>query len=354
MSYTKAPKYVPHPIFELDPKNIQMETVALADKAMTAYLKSLDIETDDGEDAKAPLVIYHENCLDGMTAALMAWKGMEGLCILLPWNYNKGLPSAEVFMYRPVYTVDFSFVGEDLKELALYAATLTMIDHHEDQCNQVLRQLEEDPSLLDTVNCYFNSDRSGAFLSWKTFIYDMALVMEDEHLPPMVAYVQDRDLWKFELVNTKAYCEALAQIPKDINSYFQASCLNLSQLIDIGEAMLQSKRKKVEEYAAKAYIQNPGGRCIVNAPLDLASDLGEYLYRHFPIKYAAIYSFNEKTGSVQVSLRSNPEVCDCSEIARRYGGNGHKGAAGFIISDNAFLLLRDNLPFCMEPENETE
>ena len=74
-----------------------------------------------------------------------------------------------------------------------------------------------------------------------------------------------------------------------------------------------------------------GYKCFaVNMPLMSSDD--------FIISNAKMYdllisfSFNGKLWSY--SIRS--ETVDCSELAAKYGGGGHKGAAGFIL--NSLIL----------------
>ena len=48
---------------------------------------------------------------------------------------------------------------------------------------------------------------------------------------------------------------------------------------------------------------------------------------------AAIFVREKKPGLFKVSMRSDPHI-DVSEIARKYGGGGHKNAAGFNVEGN--------------------
>lgn len=40
---------------------------------------------------------------------------------------------------------------------------------------------------------------------------------------------------------------------------------------------------------------------------------------------------------LSVSLYSTRADVDCSEVAKVFGGGGHKGAAGFVSADRSFL-----------------
>lgn len=349
MTYTNAPRWLPHPVFSLDgvghrPDEVYAKYEDTIEDADKAYLQKLLAEGQ--APAKAPLVIYHANCMDGMTAAFMAWRGLKGCCILLPWNYSDGLPTEALVTDRVVYTVDFSFGKEhELVQLASLVKDLIMIDHHAAACADIMRIIE-DRNLLN-VSLLFNNNHSGAFLAWEYFVHSAAIAYEDCHVPPIVMYVEDRDLWKFELVNTKAYCMALSGMSKDITTYYKVSQMNVSQLIDIGEAMLAKQDRDVRDYAGKAIkcsVQDgdhtrSGYLC--NCPGALVSELGNYLVSR-GVFFAVLYEVLESTKQVKVSWRADG-LYDCALAAQAYGGNGHKNAAGAIVSYENFESFRDYL-----------
>ena len=49
--------------------------------------------------------------------------------------------------------------------------------------------------------------------------------------------------------------------------------------------------------------------------------------------YDIVWSFHYANGKWNFSIYNDNGLVDCSEIAKCYGGGGHKGAAGFIIDD---------------------
>ena len=73
----------------------------------------------------------------------------------------------------------------------------------------------------------------------------------------------------------------------------------------------------------------------VNAPLDMASEIGHELSRGEP--FAAVFALLSANQLV-VSLRSAEDGEDVSEIAKRYGGCGHKHAASFAVCGDAHLI----------------
>jgi len=47
--------------------------------------------------------------------------------------------------------------------------------------------------------------------------------------------------------------------------------------------------------------------------------------------FALIWYYDHETHQVKVSLRAHHEDSDVSEVAKRFGGGGHRLAAGFAL-----------------------
>jgi nanoRNase/pAp phosphatase (c-di-AMP/oligoRNAs hydrolase) len=47
--------------------------------------------------------------------------------------------------------------------------------------------------------------------------------------------------------------------------------------------------------------------------------------------FAVIWYWDHDTRQVKVSLRAHHEDSDVSEVAKKYGGGGHRKAAGFAL-----------------------
>ena len=84
-----------------------------------------------------------------------------------------------------VYVLDFSYPRNTVIEL-WKNHSLTLLDHH--------KTAQE--SLTGLPGCLVDLSKSGAALSWQHF-------HPDQKMPDLLAYVQDRDLWKFELPNSR-------------------------------------------------------------------------------------------------------------------------------------------------------
>ena len=250
-----------------------------------------------------PLVLYHADCPDGFGAAFAAWKALGDGADYRGVSHGEPPPAVDG---RRVLVCDFAYDRETTIALAGRAAELIVLDHH------VSAQSE----LGDLPFCHFDMQRSGAMMAWEHF--------HREPAPELLRYVQDRDLWRNELPESEEVSAALRAWDFDFHTWDQ---LDMGELRAEGRALLAYQRRTVERVAAHASPVEIAGVKVpaVNSPV-LQSELGDRLAQGQP--FAAVWW--QGAGEVaRWSLRSTPEGMDVSEIAARYGGGGHRTAAGF-------------------------
>ena len=104
---------------------------------------------------------------------------------------------------------------------------------------------------------------------------------------------------------------------------------DLNDLRREGEAIERKHHKDVAELVgASRRTMVIGGHTVpvANLPYTLTSDAGHLMCKDQP--FAACYLDTPKGRTF--SLRSTDDGMDVSEIAKAYGGGGHRNAAGFI------------------------
>lgn len=261
-----------------------------------------------------PLVIYHGNCIDGFTAAWIAWKAHPD------WEFYPGKhgDSPPDVTGRIVYMVDFSYKRPILLEMAKQALYIHIIDHH--------KTAEADlKDLPFNVNAKFDMEKSGAGLTWEHFY-------GTENAPALVKYVEDRDLWRFkypatEIVNAYVFSKDYSfanweQLNKEVSYQFES-------VSDKGAAIVAKHHKDVLELSANKFRKTIAGHevWVVNVPYTLASDMGHLLDKGEP--FAATFYYDGE--GFAFSLRSDDNGLDVGEIAKKFGGGGHKHSAGFKV-----------------------
>ena len=279
-----------------------------------------------------PIVIYHDNCLDGFTAAWIADKALTGLHkkpMLVPDTYTTGLCTKSI-PYWPfdaegcdIYIVDFSYPGEIVSELCHLANSVTIIDHHASAIKKLNEAFPDLESIPDNLTMILDTSRSGCGLTWEFFNpFYIA--------PKLVEYVQDRDLWKFLYPETRAFCEALFMAPMNIDSWtFLAEEKNTDILVQDGNILLRAKEGQIASLLPNirmCWINNHVVP-VVNCPAFLASDVGNRIMQELDPPFSATYF--DGPAYRHWSLRSTDKALDVSVIAESMEGGGHRNAAGF-------------------------
>lgn len=277
-----------------------------------------------------PLCIYHGNCADGFGAAwaVRHWaKRHEELVEFHPGVYQAPPPDVAD---RDVLMVDFSYKIDVLRELASKARSLLILDHHKSAAEDLASiPAYRSGDWAQTRECghpvaLFDMDRSGAGLTWDFFF-------PNEKRPALIDHIEDRDLWRFNLEGTREIQAAVFSYPYDFEVWDKLMLeIDVQSLRSDGAAIERKHFKDIREF-----IEAAGTRMAIaghdvpalNAPYFWSSDAGHIMAKDEP--FAACY-WDTPDGRV-FSLRSAEDGLDVSEIAKAYGGGGHKHAAGFSV-----------------------
>ena len=128
---------------------------------------------------------------------------------LVPVNYDEPPPDVRG---RNVYILNFSYKAPVLQEMARPASHVVVLDHHataKENLAGILTDLEllrhGSPGLYGK----FDMDHSGAMLAWMYFF-------PQQPPPILVQYVEDRDLWRFQMPKSREVSAAIRSYPFDL------------------------------------------------------------------------------------------------------------------------------------------
>ena len=258
------------------------------------------------------MCIYHGNCADGFGAAWVVRKAL-GEIEFHPGNYQEPPPDVTG---KDVVMVDFTYKRPVLLGMAEKANSILILDHHKTAAEDLI-------DLPANVTAKFDMNRSGAMLAWDHFFVG-------EIPPPLLLHIEDRDLWRFALQNTRQIQANVFSFPYDFQVWDTLMATAPAALAAEGEAIERKHFKDIRELLGVTTREMViGGHRVpvANLPYTMSSDAGHELAKGRP--FAACY-WDTPDGRV-FSLRSNDDGVDVAEVAKQYGGGGHRNAAGFSV-----------------------
>jgi len=268
------------------------------------------------------LVIYHKNCNDGFGSALVAWLVFKDNASYYAASHHTKPPDVTD---KNVYICDFSYSKDVLKDMISKSNSLVVIDHH----ISAQKELDE----IDEKYKVFDMNHSGAVLTWKYFF-------SDKKIPLLLEYIEDRDLWNNQLDNTKECFFALCDMPKKFelwNKYLDDD--KIPELFEQGRIIYNHNMITLHHiinssYLSEESINNKSYKIAYINSNTLKSDIGNYLVtkKYEDADFAAIYHYEGNDNKTHFSLRSREDRTDVSEIAKLFGGGGHKCASGCTIN----------------------
>ena len=266
------------------------------------------------EPSSVNCVIYHADCTDGFGAAYAAWKQLGNRAEYHACKHGTPPPDVDG---KNVVILDFSFDNATTKQMIERANELLIIDHHKSAMVE----------LHDISNTRFDMTKSGAILTWEFF-------HPGKEPPKFIRYIQDRDLWTWELEYSKEFSAAFDMVPFEFeefekfedDSVFDDARKRGSYILAYSKTVV----KKVCEQAQKRKFE--GMDVLVVNSSHWMSEIGARLAPD--CDFAMSWYWDHEECHTKVSLRAFHETVDVSEISKKFGGGGHKKAAGFQLPKN--------------------
>lgn len=275
---------------------------------------------------REPLIIHHAGCSDGVCGAMVIWLELNGRGDLLAAKYGDEPPGDRDIEDRDVWIVDFSYPRDVLTHINELANSLRVFDHHE----TAMANCEG----LDF--CHFDMGECGASLVFEYILrretscrrFDNLI---GQKLTELIAYVEDRDLWKWELPDSREVNAYLRSWPQTLEAWLWILETGIGvREVESGKAILRREEQLVENMCSNAihcYLDYDLVQ-LVNAPV-MQSEVAERLRQHTDADYIVAWHYvgnNVFKYSLRAPIGNPPNL---AKIAEGYGGGGHAKAAGF-------------------------
>lgn len=239
---------------------------------------------------------------------------------------------------KHVLVADFAYDKNIIRTIKKACASFILLDHHDS--NKTM--------LTGEPNCYFDESHSGAYWTWAWVVTGVPL-MEVKDVPKVVAYIQDRDLWKFELPHSREISSAMyLESSGKIESFdiFDSDKNSFETLRIRGTAYLEYEREIismiVDSFSSKKRFLNY--TCATVNSGFAPSDVCDYMlasdkYRDCQIAIAIKWMKELKQIKFYVRRRKSDNHINVGDLCKiLYKGGGHPEAAGFVVPDTTSLL----------------
>ena len=268
-------------------------------------------------------IFYHKNCPDGFGAAFCAWKKFWENAIYIPKLHDEDLP--EIPNWSDVFMLDIAFPLCKIQNI-LNHSNLTIIDHHISIYDE-LKWLK---------NYIFDIQSSGAVLSWKYFF-------PDQPVPMFLKYIQDKDLWKWELPNSKSIYSAIISYDQDFQIRNNLIKKDITEFLTEWIALERYRNKLISESLNHIHLLQIDEFTIpaINNQHIISETANKTIldyWKKFGYQLACCY-FVLSDQKVKFSLRSIWDF-DVLEICKRFWWWWHKNAGWFIIPIEKFNLMK--------------
>lgn len=270
---------------------------------------------------------YYHRDMDGQCAAAIVNRFIDKLLKLelVDIDYKDEVDINKIEQHEQLYIVDFSFKPEVMEKILQKTSNIVWIDHHktaiEYKYSQELKGIRD-------------SNFSGCELTWQ-FFYPSTPV------PKIVEMLGRYDVWDFskwgeDLNRLQAGIRLWEHNPESLNwtEWFK-SYEDLSKELEAGYFALKYRNNQATSLikAWSFWATFEGYKAICCNAGSVSSQLFDSVKEDYDLMIPFVFDGKQWT----VSLYTKKDI-DCSEIAKKYGGGGHKQAAGFQCKELPLTL----------------
>lgn len=273
------------------------------------------------------ITVLHHADADGFGAAYAIHRAYTEKINYIPVQYGEDVPVIPGGT-TDLWIVDFSYDRETCERL-YQKYDLLVLDHHK----------TAEAALEGLDYAVFDQSKSGAVLAWEYFHF-LTGGWKTE-IPTILQYVQDRDLWKFELPYSKEVNLYIGSLPWEFEAWDK---FDLGTAMEAGTAIKTFMDGQIKgalrDVVLRPFSKDHGvfdlgsgvADCevpIVNCSANI-SEVGHALLEKYPESPFALMYCDRSDGMRSMSMRSRGDF-DVAELAKKFGGGGHKAAAGYSL-----------------------
>ena len=283
---------------------------------------------DKNSNARDPIIhIIHHDDPDGICAAAIVLlalnshpSGNSPRFMLYPVNYNHPVDVSRMADGDRVVIVDFSYPPAEMakiEEAIIMPQSIYWIDHH--------KTAEAYGYQYKGLRDFSDKGQSGCELAWAYFF-------PNRPFPLAVRLIGDYDSWRLSLTESKCFHEGIKMLCPTPRAelwhelLYKNSSGARSYVQNVGSYAMQYR----DAYCARMRQSHGYPTTLAGHPAyalnvyGFGSQAFGDLFTCFPLVIAYVHDGRRFTCSLY------SETVDVGAIAKKLGGGGHKGAAGFV------------------------
>jgi len=275
------------------------------------------------------ICFYHSADLDGHCSGAIVKKFIPN-CQLFGIDYNDNFPYELINNQTIIYMVDFSLPIRQMQKLKLLCKELIWIDHH-------ISIISDVNSTNFKCNGILDINYAASLLTWKYF--------NNNNIPEPIQLIANYDIWDHTNELTVPFQYGLKTeydtTPNNQELWSKLFNNEFIKYIEIGKYILKYEEiqniKLCKKLAFSSTLNGLPAMCInaIGNSKIFNSIWDEYKSTH---KLMLTFIKLKDSNTWKISIYTTHDDIDCSEIAKSFGGGGHKKAAGFCITELPFKL----------------
>lgn len=274
--------------------------------------------------------IYHSKDLDGFTSGAVVKRKYPD-AKLIGWDYGEGIPWDDIPWNEEVIMIDISFPMEDMIKVSEKTdGRLTWIDHHLSAKKDFDEYKDSNKHL---INYIYKLGIAACEIGW-------GHLFPDEKMPEAVLLLGEYDTWRNQdeyrwnnrILPFQYIMRLICTSPEEFPGVMFWKAVDLEDQIEAGQLILKYQRKQDERAMKGSFVCEFEGLRALCCNIGGASS-NSFLSVWNEEKHDVMIPFFYSGRKWTFSLYTTKDEVDCSVIAKKLGGGGHKKASGFILQE---------------------
>ena len=281
--------------------------------------------------------VTHKFCLDGLASAWVFKRSKINKPSMVFYSSARmewelyGLPKIieRKSELGTVFFIDMNPSLTVMHDLASNGIAFEVLDHHEEEFDKTLKLATKEGIDL-TGKTMFDNSECGATLAWKRFFPNLPLLSFLDHIRKNDTWTHASDEDRYVSEYIKTYLPNNSSID-DVNTFI--ANFSEQEATRIGKTIYQKTMIEVKNATRAIIMVDFEGTQVAVANESVNPSLvGHELARRAPGGLGMAFYVSPERGMVKAAVRGD----GASTFCRKFGGGGHKQAAGFEMGLSEF------------------